>query len=103
MGFPYRPLLTPSSASSALYGVIFPGKSEAAFSNYRLWESVGFIIAYACSTVLCIEAKVTILLVFLVLGITGYYVIELIERCGGLKKDAKGEVIPLDKGIIKRH
>lgn len=82
---------------NALYGVIFPGKSEAAFSNYRLWESVGFIIAYACSTILCIHSKVIILLVFLVLGISGYYVIEVIERFGGPKRDHSGEVIPLDK------
>ena len=32
---------------SAFYGVLFPNNEEAAFSNYRLWESVGFIIAFA--------------------------------------------------------
>jgi hypothetical protein len=36
---------------SALYGVIFPGKeSSAGFSNYRLWESAGFIFAYILQT-----------------------------------------------------
>ena len=32
---------------SALYGVLFPNKAEAAFSNYRLWESVGFVVAFS--------------------------------------------------------
>ena len=31
---------------NALYGILFPSKEEAAFSNYRLWESIGFIIAF---------------------------------------------------------
>ncbi|XP_042862812.1 UNC93-like protein isoform X2 [Penaeus japonicus] len=82
---------------NALYGVIFPGQSEAAFSNYRLWESLGFIIAYACSTVLCIEAKITILLVFISLGAVGYYIIEVIEWRGGLRRDSEGKVVLVDQ------
>ena len=35
---------------SALYGVIFKNSEEAAFSNYRLWESMGFLIAYLLQT-----------------------------------------------------
>ena len=35
---------------SALYGVIFKSNAEAAFSNYRLWESLGFLIAYLLQT-----------------------------------------------------
>ena len=31
---------------NALYGVLFANEEEAAFSNYRLWESLGFIIAF---------------------------------------------------------
>ncbi|XP_063607086.1 protein unc-93 homolog A-like [Penaeus indicus] len=69
-----------------------PAASEASFSNYRLWESLGFVIAYASSTVLCVDSKVTVLLVFLLLGIVGYYVIEVVERRGGLKKDREGRV-----------
>ncbi|XP_047502869.1 UNC93-like protein isoform X2 [Penaeus chinensis] len=86
---------------NALYGVIFPGESEAAFSNYRLWESLGFIIAYACSTLICIEAKITILLVFISLGAVGYYIIEAIEWRGGLRRDAEGKVVPIDKLFVE--
>ena len=31
---------------NALYGVLFASEEEAAFSNYRLWESFGFFIAF---------------------------------------------------------
>ncbi|XP_047502686.1 LOW QUALITY PROTEIN: UNC93-like protein [Penaeus chinensis] len=85
---------------NALYGVIFPGQSEASFSNYRLWESLGFVIAYASSTVLCVDSKVTILLVFLLLGILGYYVIEVLERSGGLRKDREGRVLGVDRLVL---
>ena len=32
---------------NALYGVLFYSQEEAAFSNYRLWESLGFVISFA--------------------------------------------------------
>ncbi len=31
---------------NSLYGVLFADCEEAAFSNYRLWESVGFIFQF---------------------------------------------------------
>lgn len=84
----------------ALYGVIFPGESSAAFSNDRLWRSLGFAITYICSTILCIDSKITILVVFLTWGMAGYYVIEIQETRGGLKKDKEGKILPIDKLII---
>ncbi|XP_063607088.1 UNC93-like protein [Penaeus indicus] len=88
---------------NALYGVIFPGESEAAFSNYRLWESTGFIISYACSSLICIEPKVIILLVFLLLGVLGYYAVEFLERRGGLRKDGDGKVIYIDRLLFGKE
>merc|ERR1719376_166869 len=41
---------------NSLYSVLFPKEAEAAFSNYKLWESLGFILAYICSTLLCVAA-----------------------------------------------
>lgn len=55
---------------------MFPTESEAAFSNYRLWESVGFIIAYAYSAFICTSVKAYILTGVLVLGMTGYFITE---------------------------
>ena len=63
----------------ALYGVLFPTESEAAYSNYNLWRSTGFIIAFICSTLVCIPVKIYTLTAFLVLGITGYGIIEWME------------------------
>lgn len=64
---------------NTLYGVIFPNNEEAAFSNYRLWESVGFIIAYLNGNLLCVRVKLIVLIVVLSLGMTGFYVIEYKE------------------------
>lgn len=91
------------SLSTAFYGVIFPGQSEAAFSNYRLWESVGFIITFATSTALCIHSKIVIVLVFISIGFCGYLCIEVIERLGGLKKDMEGKVLPIDKLVTGNY
>ncbi|XP_066987255.1 UNC93-like protein [Macrobrachium rosenbergii] len=82
---------------NALYGVIFPGESEAAFSNYRLWESFGFIFAYIGSTTTCVSTKTSNLIVSLVFGIVGYYAVEIMERYGLLKKDREGQVVPVDR------
>lgn len=60
----------------AFYGVIFPQDEEAAFSNYRLWESVGFILAYVFSNVLCVRPKLWILVGVITVGMAGYFIIE---------------------------
>jgi len=65
---------------NAFYGVIFPHNEEAAFSNYRLWESVGFIIAYVSTDNACINAKLYTLLGVLSLGMLGYFCVEFLER-----------------------
>lgn len=64
---------------NALYGVLFISNEEAAFSNYRFWESVGFIIAYVNGNLLCIKIKLIILVIVLALGMTGFYIIEYKE------------------------
>ncbi|XP_072122066.1 protein unc-93 homolog A isoform X2 [Mobula birostris] len=65
--------------TNALYGVLFLEHKEAAFSNYRLWESVGFVIAFAYANFLCIKIKLIILLIVLLTGMTLYGVVEYIE------------------------
>jgi predicted transporter len=56
--------------------MLFPGNEEAAYSNYRVWRSMGFILAYAYSPYLCISTKIYILLALFFIGIGGYVVIE---------------------------
>lgn len=65
---------------NGLYGLLFRRNKEAAFSNYRLWESAGFVIAYAYSTTLCARMKLYLLFGNLVLGIIGYVIVEIRHR-----------------------
>lgn len=62
---------------NGLYGTLFRRNKEAAFSNYRLWESVGFVIAYAYSTHLCCRMKLYVQLTILVCGFILYVVVEV--------------------------
>ncbi|KAI8520861.1 Protein unc-93 A [Branchiostoma belcheri] len=63
-----------------LYGYLFRKNQEAGFSNYRLWESLGFVVAFAYSNFLCTDVKLYILLAVLVLGMMGYALVEYNER-----------------------
>ena len=66
---------------NALYGCLFANNEEAAFSNYRLWESMGFIFAFATNAAgVCAFPKIITTIVFLGLGMLGYLILELLER-----------------------
>lgn len=62
-----------------LYGTLFRRNKEAAFSNYRLWESVGFVVAYAYSTHLVARMKLYVMLAVLICGVIGYVIVELLH------------------------
>ncbi len=64
---------------NSLYGVLFKDNHNAAFSNFRLWESLGFAISYAYSSYFCMFKKICLLVVFLTLGMVGYFLVELNE------------------------
>ncbi|XP_044146804.1 protein unc-93 homolog A-like [Bufo gargarizans] len=64
---------------NAFYGVLFDDHKEAAFANYRLWESVGFVIAFAYSNFLCISVKLYVVLSILLIGMILYLVLEYLE------------------------
>lgn len=64
---------------SVLYGVLFNDQKGAAFANYRLWESLGCAFSFALSNFVCVEIKLYILIVVLVLGIVLYALVEYIE------------------------
>ncbi|XP_063773795.1 protein unc-93 homolog A-like [Pseudophryne corroboree] len=61
------------------YGVLFADCKEAAFSNYNLWQSLGFVIAFAYSNILCVYMKIYIVLSIMLLGTILYLVVEFIE------------------------
>ena len=65
---------------NTIYGLLFPSDPEAAFSNYWLWRSVGFVIAFVLQVQVCIEAKLYALVLCLSLGMLGYFIIEWKQR-----------------------
>jgi len=66
---------------NALYGALFASQEEAAFSNYRMWESLGFVIAFITNSLgVCIYPKIIGVIVFLVLGMLGYFMVEYCEH-----------------------
>ena len=74
----------------AFYGFVFKDQEEAAFSNYRLWESLGFAIAFAYSSLLCTDAKLYVLIGVLFFGMVGYLIIEFKKR--GVKSINEQEI-----------
>ncbi|XP_054856752.1 protein unc-93 homolog A [Eublepharis macularius] len=65
--------------TNALYGVLFEKHKEAAFANYRLWESLGFVIAFGYSTFLQVYIKLYIVLAVLLVAIVLYGIVEYLE------------------------
>ncbi|KAA0708343.1 Protein unc-93 -like protein A [Triplophysa tibetana] len=63
----------------ALYGILFAEHKEAAFANYRMWESLGFVIAFAYSTYICLSTKIYIVLAVLALTMVTYLYVEYNE------------------------
>ncbi|KAM6964913.1 protein unc-93 homolog A [Aplochiton taeniatus] len=81
--------------TNSLYGVLFPRAKEAAFANYRMWESLGFVIAFAYSTFICLETKLYILLAVLLLTTVTYPIVEYHER--------KNPTPPIEEGTYSKH
>jgi len=77
---------------TALYGTLFANESEAAFSNYRLWESLGFVAAFAYSFYLCAAVKIYILTVALVIGMIGYVAAEFLHRKTSVSAAGAGDI-----------
>ncbi|GLG94907.1 UNC93-like protein [Gryllus bimaculatus] len=80
--------------SLGIYGTLFRRNKEAAFSNYRLWESAGFVVAYAYSTHLCARMKLYVMLAVLLAGVAGYACVEVLHarkqrRLKALAEDPK--------------
>lgn len=56
---------------SAYYGILFRGQEEAAFSNFRLFESCGSVMTYSLSPMLCAATKIKAVFTFMMIGIVG--------------------------------
>ena len=62
---------------SALFGVLFVDKQEAAFASYRMFYATGCAISFGYSYFLCVETKVYILAAMLTVSLVMYSVIEM--------------------------
>ncbi|CAG5045199.1 unnamed protein product [Parnassius apollo] len=65
---------------NSYYGVLFPGRVEAAFSNFTLWGSVGYIVAYIISPHFRTNTKTYLLISLLTIGVSLYFVVEYRDR-----------------------
>lgn len=61
---------------NAYYGILFQGKKEAAFSNFRLWEAIGFIFSYSISAYVRTRYKIYLLIINMLVGVSGYLIVE---------------------------
>ncbi|KAK6185208.1 hypothetical protein SNE40_007493 [Patella caerulea] len=65
---------------NALYGLLFTDNTEAAFANYRLWESVGFIFSFAYNDYIPTYIKLYVCMGALSVGMAGYSAVEFLQR-----------------------
>ncbi|KAK3600237.1 hypothetical protein CHS0354_030268 [Potamilus streckersoni] len=71
---------------NALTGFLFTKNTVAAFTNYRLFESIGFITAFGYDSYLITRVKLYLCLVFLCVGMFFYGVIEVVYRRSAAEK-----------------
>ncbi|PSN30506.1 hypothetical protein C0J52_23353 [Blattella germanica] len=62
---------------NALYGILFPLNLEAAYSNSRLFEAIGFALGFGYSPFLNIRIKLGILIAMLTIAIGGFIDTEI--------------------------
>ncbi|XP_070201072.1 protein unc-93 homolog A-like isoform X2 [Littorina saxatilis] len=84
---------------NALYGALFTENTEAAFANYRLWESLGFLMTYLYQAHIRTKVKLYICMYFLIAGIIGYAIVEVLENKKPKKADGASAVRPLEEGV----
>ena len=89
------------SCFTAFYGCVFLRRKEPAFSNYHLWEAVGFVVAFAYSGFLCTYIKICVLLGMLCLGMMGYFIVECRRRCD--QEDAEIEARERERKTHMRY
>lgn len=79
---------------AALYGVLFPRQKEAAFANCCMWESLGFVIAFAYSTFICLDTKIYILL--------GVLILSMVTCLWAEYQEHKNPTLPVEEGVYDK-
>ncbi|XP_059617664.1 UNC93-like protein [Phlebotomus argentipes] len=83
---------------NGMYGALFRRNKEAAFSNFRLWESIGFVVTYASSAAMCAKMKLIVLLLVLLAGGIGWVIVEVRhkhreEKLKAMHEESNGKMI----------
>ena len=79
---------------TSLYGIIFPGETEAAYSAFMSFQCLGYALAFGYSFFICTSTKLYIMFGLLVVSIVSYFVLEIQEKCkkkNVILKDASQE------------
>ncbi|XP_072043794.1 protein unc-93 homolog A-like [Amphiura filiformis] len=67
---------------SSILGVLMPQSQEAAFANFRVWQSIGFLVSFgvSVSNSVLVLYKLFALLGLLVISMILYYIMECVIR-----------------------
>ncbi|XP_032194372.1 protein unc-93 homolog A isoform X2 [Mustela erminea] len=87
--------------NNVLYGVLFEKDKEAAFANYRLWEALGFTVAFGYSKFLCVSTKLYILLGVLSLAMVAYGTVEHLEAQSLARSAAAEQKQPAKEAVME--
>lgn len=86
---------------AALFGVLFEKNKEAAFASYRLWEALGFVIAFGYSMFLCVSVKLYVLLGVLSLAMAAYGTVEYLGSKKVARQLTEEQTKPAEEGVTQ--
>ncbi|XP_026934922.1 protein unc-93 homolog A isoform X2 [Sagmatias obliquidens] len=89
--------------NNALFGVLFEKNKEAAFASYRLWEALGFVIAFGYSMFLCVSIKLYVLLGVLSLAMAAYGTVEYLGSKKVARLRTEEQTKPAEEGATQRE
>ena len=64
---------------NVIYGSFFGDSQDAAFGNYRFWESLGFIFVFGYQGYLCVYIKLYILIGMILISAVSYIWCEAVH------------------------
>ncbi len=65
------------SLSPALTGILFPKQLEYAYSAIRIWQALGFTVAFASAELTSVETRLLLLLVVVLLAASCNFILEV--------------------------
>ena len=71
---------------------MFVENTEGAFSAYRFFEAIGFVLGYVYNKFICVDTKTYILMALHVIGSALYYLTEYVNKKQERKKPVSVEM-----------